>query len=95
MKLSKEEKKALRKSYTANQEKKKVLTKKEASRLFDFLDEKLEQEGCDNTLKYTMEWLNSNIDKEKIPSVLEEIEEMGGFCDCEVIYNCYEDYDLA
>lgn len=95
MKLSKEEKKALRKNYTANQEKKKVLSKKEASRLFDFLDEKLEQEGCNHTLKYTMEWINSNIDMEKAQSVLEEIEEMGGYCDCEVILNCYEDYDLA
>jgi hypothetical protein len=25
-------------------------------------------------------------------AILAEMEEMGGYCDCEVVFNCYEDY---
>ncbi len=95
MSLTKEEKKALKLNYVMEKEKNFILSREEAEGLFDYLDEKLEENGCDSTLKYTMEWLNLSIDREIIPSVLAEIEEMGGYCDCEVILNCYEDYDLA
>ena len=27
-------------------------------------------------------------------AILSELEDMGGYCDCEVVMNCYEDYQL-
>lgn len=30
----------------------------------------------------------------KHDAVLTELEDMGGYCDCEVLANCYEDYEL-
>ena len=35
---------------------------------------------------YTGDWI--------IGGAEEEIQSMGGFCDCEVLLNCYEDYEL-
>ncbi len=32
--------------------------------------------------------------EEKRAAVLAEIREMGGYCDCEVLMNCYEKYDI-
>ena len=31
---------------------------------------------------------------EKKAGILDEIKEMGGYCDCEVLLNCYERYEL-
>ena len=38
--------------------------------------------------------LDANIDANLLEDVLIEMEDMGGFCDCEIALNCYEDYDL-
>ena len=46
---------------------------------------------CDGTLRYTKKWLGKNISEDMRDAVLEEIENGGGFCDCEVIMNCYQD----
>jgi hypothetical protein len=46
---------------------------------------------CDGTLRYTKKWLEKNIPAEQHDAVLEELENGGGFCDCEVIMNCYQD----
>lgn len=46
---------------------------------------------CDGTLRYTKAWLEKNIPSEMRDDVLAEIEDGGGFCDCEVIMNCYQD----
>ena len=57
--------------------------------LFDFLDAELEENGCDDSLKITKQYLDAN----KIQNI-EEVEnwlkENGGFCDCEVLYNVEE-----
>lgn len=34
-------------------------------------------------------------EEEKIESVIAEMKEMGGYCDCEVLMNCYEKYDIG
>ena len=47
--------------------------------------------NCDGTLKHTQNWLNNNIPSDKREAILEEIENDGGFCDCEVVLNCYQD----
>lgn len=33
--------------------------------------------------------------KEKVKSVIAEMKEMWGYCDCEVLLNCYEKYDIV
>jgi len=73
-----------------------LLSSEQVELLFDYLTEQLDKHGCDNSLKFTVEWLNDQGFKPaSADSVIEEIKKMGGYCDCEVIYNCYEDYDLA
>ena len=46
--------------------------------------------ACDGTLRYTKKWIEKNIPAEMREDVLAEIDDGGGFCDCEVIMNCYE-----
>lgn len=57
--------------------------------LFDFLDEELEKNGCNDRLTYTKQFLATN----KIQNG-EEVEnwlkENGGYCDCEVLHNVEE-----
>lgn len=53
--------------------------------LFDYLDELLEEHGCDDTLKYTESFLK---DKElPVEKSLNWLRDNGGFCDCEVLAN--------
>ena len=40
------------------------------------------------------EWLDAHVDFMKHDAILNELEDMGGYCDCEVVANCYEDYEL-
>ncbi len=53
--------------------------------LFDYLDEMLEQDGCDDTLKYTTKFLNDN--NLPVEKSLDWLNENGGYCDCEVLAN--------
>lgn len=94
MSLSKEEKKKLKSQYLENEKIEYILTYDQAESLFDFLEEKLDESGCDHTLRFTKEWISKNKIK-NTKDVLNELNEMGGYCDCEVILNCYEDYELA
>ena len=90
--LSKEEKKALKRKYKKSQEKSYILDKTNVEKLFEYLEEKLEVESCNETLFHTMKWLENNVSPDKIESIIEELEEQGGYCDCEVLFNCYEIY---
>ncbi len=92
--LSKEEKRAMLKAWKAGQKRNHILKKKDVKKLFDYLESELEKSPCDNTLKHTEKWVVENYEK-KASAVMQEIRDMGGFCDCEVIMNCYEDYELA
>ena len=40
------------------------------------------------------EWVKYNISQESIGNVIAEITDMGGYCDCEVLLNYHEDYDI-
>lgn len=95
MTLTREQKKAMRNQYNKLQKQKYVLDRTEAEELFAYLEACIDENGCDHTLRYAEKWLDDHLDEERIPLVLEELEEMGGFCDCEIILNCYEDYDLV
>lgn len=90
--LSKAEKKELMKKWKAQQNRKCVLSRTRVKKLFAFLDKRLEEESCDETLRFTKEWLAANISPEKQEAALTEMAEMGGYCDCEVLANCYEQY---
>ena len=92
--LSKEEKKALLKKWKAAQNKKYILSKTKVRSLFRYLEAQLLKTACDNTIRFTEQWLENNLPPEKIESVIAEIHEMGGYCDCEVLLNCYEKYDI-
>lgn len=68
------------------------LTIEEVKSLFEYVESQLAENGCNHSLKYTKQWLVMNIPRDQHEAVLNEIEEMGGYCDCEVLLNCYEDY---
>lgn len=93
--LSKEEKNALKKAWKAAQSKNYILTEENVQKLFEYLEEQLDNSCCDHTLHHTEQWLKENISQEMIESVIAEITDMGGYCDCEVLLNCYEDYDIG
>lgn len=94
--MTKDEKKALLKQWKAKQEKKYILKKPEARSLFKYINKGLDKAPCDDTLKLTREWLAKKYDgdSEKIEAVISELDEDGGCCDCEVLMNCYERYEL-
>ena len=48
----------------------------------------------DHTLHFTESWLREELPPETIGAAIEEIHSMGAYCDCEVLMNCYEDYEL-
>ena len=93
--LSKEAKNTLKKAWKAAQSKDYILTEENVQQLFEYLEAQLSISCCNHTLHHTEQWLKDNISKEMIESVIAEITDMGGYCDCEVLLNCYEDYDIG
>lgn len=69
-----------------------LLTLEQVSSLFEYVGAMLEDAPCDHSLRFTQQWIEENVPQEQQEAVQEEIEEMGGFCDCEVMMNCYEEY---
>jgi hypothetical protein len=59
--------------------------------LFDFLDESLEAEPCDHTLRLTTQYLQTH----NLPAddVIEWLNDNGGYCDCEVLSNVEEKFE--
>lgn len=93
--LSKEEKRAMMKKWKASQEKKYILSKAQVKKYFAFLENALEQQPCDHTLRHTEKWLADHYQGGNVDNIIEEIKEMGGYCDCEALMNCYEQYDIG
>ncbi len=62
------------------------------TRLFDFLDQKLGKNDCDDTLNLTNQFLNENQVK-NIEEIKNWLRENGGYCDCEVLNNVEEIFD--
>jgi hypothetical protein len=57
--------------------------KEQLDDLFDFLEMKLEDEPCDHTSRFTMQYLMQNrLDFAKISGWLSQ---NGGYCDCKII----------
>lgn len=88
----KEIKKKLREKAIIEFEKKLPISSEIFLNLFDFLDEKLSKSDCEDTLKLTTEFLIIN----KIENIVETknwLNNNGGFCDCEVLYNIEEKFE--
>jgi hypothetical protein len=65
--------------------------KEKFQHLFDFLDEKLAEAGCDDTLLFTTEYLHeNNLYSEE---AIDFLEENGGYCDCGVLANVEEKFE--
>lgn len=90
--LSKDQKKKLMREWKQQQMKKRVLNKLQVNRMIAYVEDQLEKQSCNGTLRFTKEWLNKNLSQDQHEVVIKELEEMGGYCDCEVIANCYEEY---
>lgn len=87
--MDKNKKKELKKKYDEEQKMTFVATLPFSSilfeSLFDYLDEILGEHGCDDTLKYTIKFLEDN--ELPIDESLNWLRDNGGFCDCEVLAN--------
>ena len=55
--------------------------------LFRHLGELLEQDGCDNTMRLTAEYLQASGECGDLDEALDWLARRGGFCDCEVLLN--------
>ena len=71
-----------------------ILTATQASSLLQHLEICLQDNGCNHTHRFTQLWLDGNVSFMHHEAVLNELEDMGGYCDCEVLHNCYVDYEL-
>ena len=93
--MTQEEKQALLHQWKREQEGKMtyLLHPTQVRSLFDWLETALKREPCDHTLRHTMAWIERELPDESVSAVLGELREMGGWCDCEVLFNCYEDMD--
>jgi len=67
------------------------LTQEELDFLGDYLDDKLDEHGCNHTLSFTKKWIDDNIPKSKKTRIVKALREKGGFCDCEVLANVVKD----
>jgi len=56
--------------------------------LFDFLDLQLSESVCDDTLRFTRDYVRSNGMNES--QIVEWLEGHGGYCDCEALNNVEE-----
>ena len=72
-----------------------LLTLEQVASLFEYLESHMNQSGCDQSFTHTKQWLAINIPQEQHEAILSEMEALGGYCDCEVLMNCYEEYEDA
>jgi hypothetical protein len=63
-----------------------ILTSDQIKLLNDYLDKNLRENHCEHNFNLTKVWLENNFkgDKNKI---IKSLQNHGGFCDCEVLYN--------
>ena len=61
--------------------------------LFDFVDEALGESNCDHTFRHTLSFLKG---RDIMPDpVLQWLQNAGGYCDCEVIMNAEDVFDIG
>ena len=81
-------------TYRPQQKKPHIFSANDAAALFEYLDIRIQEEGCNHTHRFCQAWLEAHVDFMKHNAILNELEDMGGYCDCEVLHSCYEDYEL-
>lgn len=86
--------KMMKMEYKKQQRTEHILNENEAASLLQYVELKLQYHTCKHNHRFTQEWLDANVDFMKHDAILNELENMGGYCDCEVVLNCYEDYEL-
>lgn len=64
-----------------------ALSPEQLEELGEYVEGKIETQGCDHTLIYTKEWLDKNMAKSKKAKIVKSLQNQGGFCDCEVLLN--------
>ena len=64
-----------------------MLTREQKEDLYEFLDIECATLVCDNTLKLTKQWIQENNLEDKKKEIIEYLENHGGYCDCEVVFN--------
>ncbi len=92
--MNKEQKKQLLRQWREANKPQYELSREEAGEMFIYIFEQIEAHGCNETLRFTHVWLEENISSDRHEQIYVEMEKMGGFCDCEVLCNCYEEYDI-
>ncbi|MCU1333870.1 MAG: Protein of uncharacterized function [Candidatus Angelobacter sp.] len=53
--------------------------------MFDFVDQQLAQNECDNTFEYLFHFLSEH--QIEANAVVHWLENLGGYCDCEILAN--------
>ena len=90
--MDKSEKKRLKKEFQNNEktsfESSLPMPRQMFKKLFNYLDKQSGKRECGHDLSMTKEFLKKNNIPEK--PVVDWLEENGGFCDCEVIFNVEE-----
>ncbi len=90
-----EEKRRLKKAWAAEQKRNARLAfplpDSQLESLFEFVDNAVEENGCDHTCTATRAWLkDAKVDPDPVLSWLAE---HGGYCDCEVVANAGEHWE--
>jgi len=69
------------------------ITPQQMKSLFNFVDEQLADSECDHSLRHTLAFLES----QGMPAepVVAWLQNAGGYCDCEVLFNAEEKFDSA
>ncbi|NLC23918.1 MAG: DUF2695 domain-containing protein [Oxalobacter sp.] len=55
--------------------------------LKDYLENTLETDDCDHSLRLTEKWLKEHVAPDAHETVLAGLRQAGSYCDCEVIFN--------
>jgi hypothetical protein len=67
------------------------MPKEKLAAFFDYLDQQLTEEGCDDTLRFTHEFAASH--NLSFESIKQWLSDYGGHCDCEALANVEEKYE--
>lgn len=93
--MNKEDKKRLLNEYKKREresfEKSLPMSKNLFVDLFDYLDENLEEYGCQHDFTLTLSFLEDN--NCDVDTVIEWLLENGAGCDCEVLFNIEENFE--
>jgi Protein of unknown function (DUF2695). len=59
--------------------------------LIDYVENALQTDDCDHSLRLTEKWLKAHVAPDIHETALAGLQDAGGYCDCEVIFNVTND----